>query len=85
MPVRQRSKRGAGCQHPTGSVPAAIRRVLAEAGQPMRAEDIRQAAEQWLDAPLSTGASSNALRRLIDNPNSGVERIGRGVYRLRGA
>ena len=65
-----------------GLVPKAIMRVLAEAGEPMRACDIHAEVEQLLGCSVSVSSVKNWLAKQVQGGQPQVVRLGWGRYRL---
>jgi hypothetical protein len=66
-----------------GAVQAAVIRALAEADQPLRAREIHQAAEKLAGTELSWNTVKDCLHKHARRPDSPIERVSHGRYRVR--
>ena len=65
-----------------GAVQEAVIRVLAAADKPLRAREIHSAAEDLAGTPLSWNPVKDCLHKHARRPDSSVERVGHGSYRV---
>jgi hypothetical protein len=65
-----------------GAVQEAVLRVLAAAEGPLRAREIHVAAEELAGNPLSWNTVKDCLHKNARRPDSPVERVSHGSYRM---
>ncbi len=65
-----------------GAVQAVVLRALAEADRPVRAREIHQIAEKLAGTPLSWNTVKDCLHKNARRPDSLVERVSYGRYRI---
>jgi len=66
-----------------GAIQEAVIRALAQADRPLRAREIHVAAEKLAGTALSWNTVKDCLHKNARRPDSPIERIGHGCYRLR--
>jgi hypothetical protein len=65
-----------------GAVQAAVIRALADADRPLRAREIHTIAQELAGAPLSWNTVKDCLHKNACQPNSPIERVSHGRYRI---
>jgi len=66
-----------------GAIQAAVFRVLAAAGRPLRAREIHAAAEELAGTALSWNTVKDCLHKNAGRPDTPVDRVSHGLYRHR--
>jgi hypothetical protein len=66
-----------------GAIQEAVIRAPAQADRPLRARDIHGAAQKLAGTPLSWNTVKDCLHKNARRPDSPIERVGHGCYRLR--